>query len=166
MPDQTTMRELFQMAIAAERAAETLYHGFQAQFAHHPAAADFWAAYAAQEDSHAQCIERLQKEQTAEQLAAPAHPRVLSQVRQALTFSVEDALAEIETLEDAYQLANELESAETNAIFDFLITNFSTDTKAQAFMRAQLKDHVAKLTTEFPDPLRHPTLRVAIKAKK
>ena len=166
MSDQATMRELFEMSIAAERAAETLYRGFQAQFAHHPAAADFWAAYAAEEIMHARWIERLRDEQTPEQLATPAHPRVLRQARLALAFSVEEALQEIETLEDAYQRANELESAETNAIFDFLITNFSTDPKTQAFLRAQLKDHVAKLSTEFPDPLRHPTLRVAVKAKK
>jgi hypothetical protein len=160
------MRELFQMAIAAERAAETLYRGFQAQFAHHPAAADFWAAYADEEVKHAQCLERIRDTQSPEQLAAPAHPRVLQQSRQALAFSVDDALAEIETLEDAYQLANELESAETNAIFDFLITNFSTDKKAQAFMRTQLKDHVTQLTTGFPEPLRLSTLRSAVKAKK
>ncbi|OQY21229.1 MAG: hypothetical protein B6I35_08850 [Anaerolineaceae bacterium 4572_32.2] len=44
-----TVAELFEMAIGAEKAAEELYHGLAAKFAHHPEVADFWKEYAAEE---------------------------------------------------------------------------------------------------------------------
>ena len=53
-------------------------------------------------------------------------------------------------MEDAYELAHELENSETNAIFEFLIIHFSTDETTQDFLRSHLKDHIGKLMLWFP----------------
>jgi rubrerythrin len=150
MAKTATVATLFELAIAAERAAEALYRGLEKKFAHHQPAADFWDSYAKEEDRHAHWLERARDRLSAEQLSAPADPNVLQQANKALKFSVEHALKGIRNLEDAYQLTSELENAETNAIFEFLINNFTTDEQTTAFLRAQLKGHVGQIMIEFP----------------
>jgi rubrerythrin len=163
MSDKSTVAELIKLAIAAEKTAEELYQGLEAKFAHQEDAAAFWRRYAGEEAMHAAWLEQLQESLTSEQLAAQADPSILESANRALQVSVDRRLKEVENLEDAYQLVHELENSETNAVFDFLITNFSEDAKTQTFLRSQLKDHIGKLTTDFPVPL--DALRRQIRAK-
>ena len=70
---------------------------------------------------------------------------------QAVTgFSVEKALLGVKDLEDAYQLVNDIENGETNAIFKFLLDNFETDEQMRDFFRAQLNKHIARLSIKLP----------------
>jgi rubrerythrin len=151
------------LAISAEKATEELYRRLEAKFAHHQEVADFWGKYAAEEARHAQWLERLRDRSSPEQLSAPADPLMLKDARKILQFSIEDALEKIENLEDAYQLMTELENSETNAIFEFLIANFSSDERTLSFLRSQLEDHLARLT-EFPTQFRGTARRQVIKA--
>lgn len=164
MSNKATIKELFELAIAVEKATEELYRGLEAKFAPHQEVADFWREYAAEEAGHAQRLERLRDELNPEQLSAPADPLMLKDVHKILQFSVENTLKGIKNLEDAYQLVNELENSETNAIFEFLITNFSSDKETQSFLRSQLQDHIAKLTTRFPTQFKSAARRRGIEA--
>ena len=166
MSEEATVGELFELAIAAEKTAEKLYRGLGARFAHHEEVADFWRSYAAEEAGHAKWLKRLREGLDAGRLSAPADPVTLENARQVLQFSVENTLQEIENLEDAYQLANELENSETSAIFEFLITNFSSDEETQSFLRAQLRDHVARLMIDLPTQFKSVVVRRGIKASK
>jgi rubrerythrin len=163
MSNQTTVADLFKLAIAAEGATEQLYRGFQAKFAHHPDVAHFWEGYAAEESGHAQWLKRLRESSSPEHLSASADPKMLQAARWVLRFSVDDALAQIQNLQEAYELAHETEHSETNLIFEFLITNFS-DKKTLAFLRAQLGDHTGRLINEFPARFGSPTVRQAVEA--
>ncbi len=150
MLKKATVGDLFGWAIEAERTAEKLYRGLEAKFAFHQELARFWRGSAAEEAGHARWLERLRNGLEAKQLSAVADPDIVQQVRAVLQFSIEDALGELENLEEAYQLVNELENSETNAIFEFLISNFAEDVEIQSFLRAQLRKHIVRLTTEFP----------------
>jgi rubrerythrin len=165
MSNKSTVAELIEMAIAAETAAEELYHKLEARFAHHEDVADFWREYAGEEAMHAEWLERLRDSLTPERLSAPADPGVLKEANQALQVPVEKRLQGVHDLEDAYQLVNELENSETNAVFDFLITNFAEDKKTQAFLRSQLQDHIGKLAINFPIQFRLASVRRQIKTK-
>lgn len=165
MPRQETVADLFDLAIAAERAAEALYRGLQAKFAHHPDVAEFWRAYAEEEVMHADWLGRVRDSLDEERLVATADAQMLQHAHRALERSVEETLAQIEDLEQAYQLAHELEDAETNAIFEFLITNFADEKKTAVFLRSQLKDHVGKLMIDFPIQFPHGEGRRVIKAQ-
>jgi hypothetical protein len=166
MPDEVTVNQLFDLAIAAERAAEGVYRRLQAMFAPHPDVVRFWSDYAMAEDSHAQWLERIRGSVDAEQLAAPADPHTVRSAQALLRFPVEQALQGINTLDDAYQLASEMESGETNVVFDFLIGHFASDSQAQGFMRSQLKDHISKISTGFPARFRSSASRLSVKAIK
>ena len=164
MSNKAPVTELFDLAIAAEKAAEELYRGLEAEFAHHQEVADFWRKYAAEEAGHAGRLEHLRDRVSPEQLSAPVDPLMLKDARKLLQFFVENRLKKVKDLEDAYELVNELENSEINVIFEFLITVFSSDEKTQSFLRSQLRDHITKLMTEFPAQFKSVTRRRAVKA--
>jgi rubrerythrin len=154
MSQQVTVDQLFELAIALERAAEALYQGMATRFAHAPDVARFWQQYAAEESTHARGLAHIQAELSPEHLSETADAEMVEQARRRLKVSVGTQLNQVRNLEDAYQLANELESTETNAVFEFLIEHFSATQEAQSFVRAQLENHIGKLMTEFPEPYR------------
>ena len=160
-----TVAGLFEMAIDAERAAGELYHGLAAKFAHHPEVANFWKEYADEENNHAAWLARIRDGLSEDELAVPADPTTLHEAQAALRVSVERALNRIHDLEDAYQLVSELESVETSAVFDFLITHFSADEKTPAFLRAQLKEHIGRLMIDFPTQFKGAAMRRRVIAR-
>lgn len=160
----TTIDELFTLAIAAERAAESLYWGLAQKFAPHADVVKFWQRYAAEEVAHALWLEQRRDMLPPEQRAAPADELIADQVRHVLKFSVPAALAEVTDLEDAYQLVNDLENSETNAVFEFLIEHFADDPATQTFLKSQLHAHIGNLRIGFPSQFRTTALRRGIKA--
>ena len=157
-----TVAELFELAIAAEKAAEVLYLGFAVKFSYHGDVADFWRDYAGEEAGHARWLERTFENSGPEQLSTPADPEILRDARKLVEFSPQNALGEIKNLEDAYQLSNKLENSEMNVIFEFIISNFSSDETAGSFLRSQLKDHIARLMLEFPARFSHAASRQTV----
>ena len=164
MSNQVTVDELFDMAMKAEKNAEDVYRRFQARFAPHSDVARFWRNYAAAEVGHAQALKHIREALSPEQLAAPADAETAAGAQRLLKFPVEKALQEVKTLEDAYQLANEIESGETNVVFEFLIIHFAADVQAQSLIRSQLRDHVAKISTGFPARFKSSASRLSVKA--
>lgn len=147
-----TVGNLFDYAIELERAAEILYRQLEKMFAHYPEVALFWKHYADEENGHASYLGRIRAGVDADRLSSPADDVILQKVRQCLGMASETRLEGIKTLEDAHQLATELENSETNAIFEFMIVNFSTDelAKSHQFLRTQLSTHIARLENDFP----------------
>jgi rubrerythrin len=165
MPDATTIGEVFDLAIATERALERLYLGLEARFVRHEDVAAFWKHYALEEAGHARLLRSLRDRLDPEQLAAPADPDVAAEARALLRLKPEEAMARVKTLDEAYELANELEHSETNAIFEVLLTSFSEEKQGQSFMRSQLHDHVSRLVFDFPEAFRSATVRRSIAAE-
>lgn len=166
MAQGTTVADLFALAIAAETSAAELYRGLVAKFAQYSDVAEFWQRYVTDEITHARWLARLQGNVSVEQLAARADPAMLENARHAAGVSVQALLDQVHTLEDAYELVNELEHSETNVVFDFLITSFPTDQEVLSFLRAQLSEHVDRLITTFPERFRDPGARLAAKAQE
>jgi rubrerythrin len=161
-----TVRETIETAIAAERASEALYRGLQARFAPYKGIADFFEAYALEESKHVQWLESLRSrldDQTLNQIVDASIEYSLQNVS---AFSVEKALTRVSNLEDAFQLVNEIESAETNAIFQFLLDHFEPDESVKAFLRQQLEKHVDKLRWGLPAEYQGTVARQALRALK
>lgn len=160
---EETVADLFELAIWSEEVSAQLYHGFEAKFAGQPDVARFWARYAAEEAGHAQWLKDCRRTSSPEQLAAPANAEILQAAHWIRRFSLEKALAQVRNLQDAYELAHDLEHSETNLVFEFLIANYAGP-KGLAFLRTQLSQHVDRLTNEFPARFGSPSLRKTVKA--
>jgi rubrerythrin len=152
MSNPQSIETLFQYAIAAEHYAEEIYHEFERRFAADQRVVAFWQRYASEEAGHARWLERVLAKLPAETRTAPADYGKLETARDMIKVPVDKALAEIATLEDAYQLAHELESSEVNTIFEFLLFTFADDPQATQYARHQLSDHATRISEEFPAP--------------
>ena len=117
-----------------------------------------------EEARHAEWLRDLENRLTPEQLAAPANDHTVALMEAVNQFSLENALGKVKDMEDAYQLVMDLENGETNAIFQFLLTNFETDERIRDFIRAQLNQHIARLSTELPTGYKSIMMRRTIKA--
>ncbi len=149
-PDSQTVATLIEFAIAAEKASQELYARLTQRHSYLPQVADFWQKMSLDENAHARSLEKIRDSLTTEQLQATVDPVVLEQAKRNASLSVEDKLNSISTLEDAYQLAHELEHSEINTVFEFITAEFISLDVQREFVAAQLKKHVARLG-EFPE---------------
>ena len=166
MNEESTVANLFDLAVLSERAAQQFYLGLADLFAHQAEVASFWKAYARQESNHARWLEKLRALSTPEVLNGPADPHMLTAIRHMFRYTPERILAQIDTLEHAYQQAVEFENSETNTVFDFLITHYHREPETAAFLRAQLSDHIALLDAAFPATFRNAVSRSALRARR
>jgi rubrerythrin len=163
-----TVGKLFEQAIQLERAAESLYGQLEKMFAPYPEVALFWKHYADEEEGHADYLERIREKVDLKRLSRQADGAMLQKVQHCLEYASQKRLADVKTLEDAYQLAVELENSETNAVFEFMIVNFSTEelSKVHQFLRTQLRIHAARLENDFPSQYRSEIARQGVLAVK
>jgi rubrerythrin len=164
MPDHDSIQALFEYAIAAENYAEHIYRRFVQMFAVEPKVAAFWQRYAAEERGHASWLEKLLGDLPIEAQQSPANAQMLEAARHMVKVPLDEALVRIQTLDDAYQLAHELENSEMNTVFGFIMTTFARDAQTAQFVRKQLSEHVARLLNHFPDPFASALNRQSVQA--
>jgi rubrerythrin len=145
MPDDETTNALFDLAIGAEIEAMHLYNGLAKRFSHHPEVANFWHGMLQDEIEHAQHLERVRSYLKSDQLQAPADQSLIEKAKNISRISVEEGLSSVETLDDAYELANEFEHSEVNRVFTFLMSELVPDEQKRKFAFAELQQHLSKL---------------------
>ncbi len=157
-----TIADLLDLAITSEKQCEHFYRELGRRFSNHAALAEFWNQYADEEAGHAGWLEKLRGRLDSERLGQAVNPEILAKAQKSVERTPDMLVADLATLEDAYQLASEIEHEETNAVFGFLITHFTEDPQTRDFLRAQLRDHVGKLSMQFPEQYRSPAVRVMV----
>ncbi len=150
MIGEVTVAQAFDVAVAAERAAESLFQGLEAKFAQYPDVAAFWKQYASEEAAHAKWLEDLRARLTRLQLSEPVDSHTIGLLRTVAGFSVAQALLGVKNLEDAYELVSNIEYGETNAVFQFLLNHFEKDKQLREFLQAQLNKHIMRISIDFP----------------
>jgi hypothetical protein len=157
-----TIADLLELAITSEQQCEQFYRELGRRFSNHEPLTAFWNLYAGEEAGHARWLENLRARLDGERLAQEVNADILAKAQKSVERTPEMLVADLATLEDAYQLASEIEHEETNAVFAFLITHFTEDPQTRDFLRAQLRDHVGKLSMQFPEQYRSPAVRVMV----
>lgn len=160
-----SIEHLLEIAIQAERQTEQFYLGLAQMFSRHEEVASFWRTYAAEENGHARWIENLRDRTEPARLSAAADPDILEKAERSISVWPEERLAEIKNLQAAFEMANELESSEINTVFDFLIGYFSAEESTKEFLHAQLRQHIQRLMSGFPDAYKLAPLRKAVPAE-
>lgn len=139
-----TVAQHFDLAIQVEAYMEALYHALAEKFVATPTVADFWRRLADQERMHALQLEVIRNNLSAEELGQESKAPALGYER-VLARPIEDRLAPVKDLDDAFAVAVELETPETNALFSFLIKHFSRDPQVEHLLLEALQQHIEQL---------------------
>ncbi len=135
----------FALAIECEDRARRIYASLGDRFAHVPEAAGLWAQMMQDEERHLAQLRSIREALTREQLAQPADEGTLARAQAVVVAPFEHRLAAVKTLDEAYELAHELEHAEVNRIFAVLANAFIPRAERRAFYLANLKEHAGRL---------------------
>jgi rubrerythrin len=142
---ENTIDRLFVLAIEVEYKTAGIYERFSKLFQHVPGLSAFWKELHDDEIQHATTLQNVRKSLTPEQLLV--HPAIeiwesVMNVRQIVN---KDVFGSINSLNDAYELAHELEFFEANTIFNFLTSKFIPSGKPEKFDYLAIVKHQQKL---------------------
>lgn len=166
MVDFETLGELNELTISLAHAAEATYRSLAGMFSHEPEIAQFWNLMAEEEAGHARWLTNLHQNLDEPLRRKRVDPRFSEGVREALDVPAETRLEKIGNLDEALRMALAFETAETNAVFDFLISDYQLATRAREFLRSQVGIHVERLSKGLPERFQDRSVRVEIPARK
>ncbi len=133
-----TVGEVLERAIQIEKSAADLYAIFSKRFSHVPGMSDFWKDLQRDEIHHMGELQVIRETLPAEKLRSSESGATCASLNRALAAIGDVCLSEIKTLDDAYELAHDLEFSEINAIFEYL----TTDLVSLSFLRDVVTYHI------------------------
>jgi rubrerythrin len=142
---EETIELLFENAIEIEKKAAHIYERLSKLFSHVPGLYDFWGALVEDEKRHATTLQDVQKLLTPEQLLAHPDKKIWDDMASIQRLLSKDLIGAINTLDDAYELAHELEFSEVNAIFQFLAAEFVPSAERKKQVISEITQHQQKL---------------------
>ncbi len=120
---ENTIERLFELTIELEYKTAEIYKEFAKLFSHVPGLPAFWKELHDDEIQHVKTLKNIRKSLTPEQLLVHTPTEIWDSVMRNQLIISKDLFDSINTLNDAYELAHELESFEINTIFSFLTLN-------------------------------------------
>jgi len=146
MPMQWTLRDVFEIAIQAERNAAAVYEGLAEMFADYRTISEFWIRMGDDELQHAAALEEIHRELSPETLvAAPTHSVASSATSLALR-PADELLEGVHNFNDACQLAHDMESSEINTLFLYLRTKLIPSEERCSLATRAIYHHQNQLT--------------------
>ena len=139
-----TLAQFFEEAISFERKAAEIYTELSRMFSHSPDVSVIWDQMRNDELFHADELQNLRIELTHEQLSASVDETMWEKVVSVHQLLREESLSSIKDLSDAYELANQLESSEVNAIFQFLLETMPSHERRR-YVLSKISEHLERL---------------------
>ncbi len=139
------MEWLFERAMAWESAARDLYAMMAQWFPQEPRASCFWQELSGDESRHVEFLRETRAALSGDQLSAPLGQKESEIARQVEALLKRVRAEELETLDDAYELAHDLESSEINLVFRMLAVDTLADPERQNFLLTQVNEHLERL---------------------
>jgi hypothetical protein len=142
-PERTTTADLLEAIVAAEAAAKAFYHLMALAFAHHSGARRLWESMMEDEVQHVAAVSRVRETLTREQREQSVPASDLATVLQQQETLSESRIRAVRNLNEAYEIAHELENHEMDRLTPFLSLFVPAGERGDV-MRAVLA-HQAKL---------------------
>lgn len=140
-----TIEEAFKSAMEFECKAKEIYSHFVDLFSHLPEIAAFWEGLASEEETHEAMLQNICHSLTEEQTSSPADKNIMRKIVETQEVIRKIHIDSICNLDDAYELAHELEFSEVNSIFQLLATKYVTVEKRANFLESVIEKHQSKL---------------------
>jgi rubrerythrin len=144
--DERSIESVFTACIQNEMRAYSIYKQFTEFFANEPQICCFWAKLAMEEKLHAKALQNIQKEVSSTQLCELANNHLFQDVQMATSFLNKYRPETVRTLDDAYEVAHEIEFSEVNAVLKLLTCSFISREIRKKALIAQLSNHQDKLS--------------------
>ncbi len=143
---QKTIGDLFEHAIEIEYKAAQIYEELLKLFPHVPGLAAFWQEMREDELEHTKILQETQQLLTPEQLMMQPGGKIWENIAVLLRMLDQNPVAEVKSLDDAFELAHEIESTEVNAIFRFLAVECVPSDKRKRFVLSVIEQHLKRLS--------------------
>jgi len=143
--DTGTIEKLFEFSIKIELRAADIYLAFAKLFPSIQGVANFWLDMHADELGHARTLESIRSALPSDvrQEAAPAE--IWQNMQSIRILLSKDLMGGVHTLDDAYELAHELEFSEVNVVFNFLTSDIMTFGQQADITYTNIVKHQKKL---------------------
>ena len=136
----------FEHALEIEQKSADIYAKLSKLFSHVPEVSAFWNEFAKEEKQHRDTLKEIYDSLTNEQLFSFLNEDIMQKVNEIQNILNKDLISPIKNLNDAYELAHELEYFEVEAVFKFLANKVITSEERKNFILLEINDHQQKLT--------------------
>ena len=143
--EKATIEKLFAFSIEIELRAAAIYLNFAKWFPMIPGLANFWLDMQEDELGHARALEDIRGTLPVEVLRDAAPAEMLQNVKSIQKLISKDLMGGVHTLDDAYELAHELEFSEANVLFNFLTSDVMTFGQQADITYTNIVQHQKKL---------------------
>ncbi len=161
----TSFDEIFQSAIEIEKKAGKIYERFAELFSNFPKTVGFWKGMNQDELDHAKWLSEIKESLSEEELSSYPDYDFILKVHSIKKSLEEYSKKKIENLDDAYELANDIESSEINNLFRLLAHKFISSEEKRRFILSEINEHQLKIM-DFPKNFGDRILREEIKAEE
>jgi rubrerythrin len=144
MPEKT-IQALFELAINWETQARDLYANFANLFNHEPKVSAFWIHLSKDESGHIDVLNDLLKKTPTENLLMAVGNEQWTSVTRVEGLIREASTRKVLTLNDAYELAHQLEMSELNTLFKMLVNDYIPDKEGHKFILSDVTEHIERL---------------------
>lgn len=153
---------LLQQAMELEKAQAMIYKGLEKKFSLKNEISQFWAEMAKDEEDHCGFITKMRDKLEPDQLSITVERDLCDLVRNGLDELRPSRLNEVFDLDDACNLAHEVENYETEAVLKFIESRFKNDSHRLEISNLILA-HLNKLS-DFSEQFSSAAERKSIKA--
>ncbi len=142
---ENTIGKLFVLAIELEYKTADIYEKFAKLFPHVPGLPAFWQGLRDDEIQHVITLQNVSTSLTPEQLLVCPPKEMWDSALKSQQIISKDLIGAITNLNDAYELAHELEFFEANTIFNFLTSKIIHSGKPEEIDYLAIVKHQQKL---------------------
>ena len=140
-----TLDEFLLEAIRIEKMAADIYRDLAGVFVKRKNISAFWKGLMEDELTHAAMLEKSRSVLADKDLKSPVDLSMLLKIQEVNRFIEKNPLSQIQDLDDAFELAHELEFSEVNIIFKFLTFDLVPWIYQQDLIENMLQIHQQKL---------------------
>jgi rubrerythrin len=142
---EKTLQVLFELAIKWETQAHDLYINFANLFHHEPKVSAFWIQLSKDESDHINVLKDILKKIPTERLLMAVGNEQWNSVTRVEGLIKEASTSKIKTLDNAYELAHQLEMSEVNTLFKMLLNDYLPDKEGHKFILSEVTEHIERL---------------------
>ena len=136
---------LFDLAINWETQARDLYANYANLFKHEPKISAFWIQLSKDESLHIDVLKDILNKISTEKRLMEVGNEPWNSITRVEGLIKEASTRKVLTLDDAYELAHQLEMSEVNTLFKMLVNDYLPDEEGHKFILSDVIKHIEKL---------------------